>query len=108
MTPNQSHSVPEEAESKRGEMLQWQPIETLPEGEQHFLAHVIDEVDEYDEAGNLVARAKKEPCIIVAQRFLGGQIIQIPWNGGLPRGRRFTHWMPLPAPPAALKDISHD
>lgn len=79
----------------------WQPIETAPKDGTHFLAVIVDVVDEYDEHDRLIAKAKREVHIGVAQQmeFLGGPI-EIPYSGSIVRGRRFTHWMPLPALPA--------
>jgi hypothetical protein len=84
----------------------WQPIETAPKDGTPFLAVIIDIVDEYDEHDRLIAKAKREVHIGVAQQmeFLGGPI-EIPYSGSIVRGRRFTHWQPLPAPPASERDM---
>ena len=81
-------------------MSKWRPIETAPKTGDHFLAYCIDTVDEHDEDDRLIAKGKKERSIVVAYQieWLGG-IVQYPWNGGVPTNRRYTHWMPLPAPP---------
>ena len=81
-------------------MEKWQPIETAPRDGTHFLAVCVDLVDEYDERNRILERGKREEYLCVAYHidWLGGTV-QFPFNGGIVQNRRFTHWMPLPAPP---------
>ncbi len=80
--------------------VDWKPIETCPKDGTPFLAVVVDTVDEYDEDDNLIAKAKRDRRVWVAQQvaYLGGPIV-IPWTGGIPQNRKFTHWAEMPTLP---------
>lgn len=76
----------------------WLPIESAPKDGHHFLAYCEDTVDEYDE-DRLLRRGVKERYTVVAY-WLWGQFVQFPFTGSIVQNRVFTHWRPLPAPPA--------
>lgn len=81
----------------------WRPIETAPRDGAHFLARQVVVADEYDEDNRLTRKDVREVYIVVAYWVFGG-IAQFPWNGGIPSNVTYTHWMPLPPPPAILSE----
>ena len=80
-------------------MSGWKPMETAPRDGSHFLVHYVDLVDEYDEDDRLIARSVLKPGIGVAHQSDVFGLMDIPWQGRIVQGRRYTHWHPLPAPP---------
>lgn len=85
-------------------MSGWRDISTAPKDGTRFLAYeVIGPMDEEDEDGFVIARGKYERGQVVAYYLdfgFGGGVVPYPWNGGLSQNIKYTHWMPLPPPPA--------
>lgn len=81
-------------------MSEWRDIKTAPKDGTKFLAWtVITKVEEFDENDNLVARDLIIQQPVIAQNFLGFGIVEVPFRD-IVQNRKFTHWMPLPKPPA--------
>jgi hypothetical protein len=68
-------------------MAEWQPMETIPRGGEDFL----------------VSEANGGVCIVVSWDSENSECPLITWDGPSYRLDLFSHWMPLPAPPALAK-----
>lgn len=87
-------------------LQEWQKIETSPKDGSHFLARYMLVSDEEDEDGRVIKRGVVEYFTVVAYYVFGG-IVEFPWRGGFVQNLTWTHWMPLPAPPAEEPATRH-
>ncbi|CAB4140908.1 hypothetical protein UFOVP399_15 [uncultured Caudovirales phage] len=88
---------------ERARRVEWQPIETAPRDGRYILA-IVAEMDDY----HMGRQAGRMFCIRYenfGDRYGGWAVY--PGYGGAPSSF-FTHWQPLPTPPATHKDTQDE
>jgi len=91
------------ADALAGRSDGWRTMESAPRDGVPFLVHYVDLVDEYDEDDHLVRRAVPTPAMGIASQDEVFGLMDVPYQGRIVQGRRYTHWQPLPPPPSEIK-----
>lgn len=84
-------------------MAEWKTFDSAPRDGSHFLARVVDFVDEYDEDDRLIARNVPMPSVVIAYQTDIFGLMEYPYRGAVVQGRRWTHWHPIPDLDAVLR-----
>lgn len=84
-------------------MTGWKTFDSSPRDGSHFLARVVDLVDEYDEDDRLIARAVPTPSVVIAYQTDIFGLMEYPYRGAIYQNRSWTHWHPIPELDAVLR-----